>query len=125
LRERDLETQLSPFCRCLLRPSLSVGNNNTLRYTTLRYARYVNPKTGEASPLVSQEVWEIVMKNKELLDNAIDYTKDFEYDYFGFKTLERSYLLKMNGRIVERPQHMLVCVRLMCLYLCLCCCCCC
>lgn len=85
----------------------------------------MNPKTGEASPLVSQEVWEIVMKNKELLDNAIDYTKDFEYDYFGFKTLERSYLLKMNGRIVERPQHMLVCVRLMCLYLCLCCCCCC
>jgi ribonucleoside-diphosphate reductase alpha chain len=68
----------------------------------------VNPRTGEPSPLVSQELWEITMKNKDLIDNVIDYSKDFEYDYFGFKTLERSYLLKMNGRIVERPQHMLV-----------------
>lgn len=76
----------------------------------------MNPRTGEPSPLVSQELWEIVMKNKELLDNAIDYSKDFEYDYFGFKTLERSYLLKMNGRIVERPQHMLVSLLLLILF---------
>ena len=48
------------------------------------------------------------MKNKEKLDSTIIYNRDFGYDYFGFKTLERSYLLKLNGKIAERPQHMLM-----------------
>ncbi len=69
---------------------------------------YVNPRTGKASPLVSDEAYEVITANAERLDSAIIYTRDFGYDYFGFKTLERSYLLKINGKIVERPQHMLM-----------------
>ena len=48
------------------------------------------------------------MANAEQLDAAMDYSRDYDYDYFGFKTLERSYLLRANGKIVERPQHMLM-----------------
>lgn len=70
--------------------------------------RYVDTRTQRKSPLISDEVYEVIQKNKELLDDAIDETKDFSYDYFGFKTLERSYLLKVNGSIVERPQYMLM-----------------
>lgn len=69
---------------------------------------YVNPRTGLASPLLSDEVFEVIKDNAEELDSRIIYTRDFNYDYFGFKTLERSYLLKINGRIAERPQHMLM-----------------
>ena len=69
---------------------------------------YVNPRTGLASPLLSDEVYEVIRDNAEELDSCIIYTRDFNYDYFGFKTLERSYLLKINGRIAERPQHMLM-----------------
>ncbi len=69
---------------------------------------YVNPRTGQASPLLSDEVYEVIMANAEVLDSTIIYNRDFNYDYFGFKTLERSYLLKINGKIVERPQHMLM-----------------
>jgi ribonucleoside-diphosphate reductase alpha chain len=69
---------------------------------------YVNPRTGTAAPLLSDEVYETIMANAEVLDSTIIYNRDFNYDYFGFKTLERSYLLKINGQIVERPQHMLM-----------------
>ncbi|AWA29072.1 ribonucleoside-diphosphate reductase subunit alpha [Flavobacterium magnum] len=69
---------------------------------------YVNPRTGMASPLLSEEVHEVIQKNAEFLDSHVIYNRDFNYDYFGFKTLERSYLLKINGKIVERPQHMLM-----------------
>ncbi|RYJ41333.1 ribonucleoside-diphosphate reductase subunit alpha [Flavobacterium beibuense] len=69
---------------------------------------YVNPRTGQESPLLSDEVYETIMANAEVLDSTIIYNRDFNYDYFGFKTLERSYLLKINGKIVERPQHMLM-----------------
>ncbi|MGX7667272.1 ribonucleoside-diphosphate reductase subunit alpha [Flavobacterium pedocola] len=69
---------------------------------------YVNPRTGQASPLLSDEVYEAIMANAETLDSSIIYNRDFNYDYFGFKTLERSYLLRINGHIVERPQHMLM-----------------
>ena len=69
---------------------------------------YVNPRTGQESPLLSDEVYEAIMANAEVLDSTIIYNRDFNYDYFGFKTLERSYLLKINGKIVERPQHMLM-----------------
>ncbi len=68
----------------------------------------VNEVTGEYSPLVSKELYETVMANAERLDKAIVDKRDFGYDYFGFKTLERSYLLKMNGKIVERPGQMLM-----------------
>jgi len=69
---------------------------------------YVNPRTGKAAPLLSDEVYKVVMDNAEELDSTIIYNRDFGYDYFGFKTLERSYLLKLNGNIAERPQHMLM-----------------
>ncbi|NBL65564.1 ribonucleoside-diphosphate reductase subunit alpha [Flavobacterium sp. NST-5] len=69
---------------------------------------YVNPRTGQRAPLLSDEVHAAIMENAEFLDSHVIYTRDFNYDYFGFKTLERSYLLKINGKIVERPQHMLM-----------------
>lgn len=69
---------------------------------------YVNPRTGQKSPLLSDEVYKVIMDNAAKLDSTIIYNRDFGYDYFGFKTLERSYLLKLNGEIVERPQHMLM-----------------
>ena len=58
--------------------------------------------------MISKQIYEIVRDNAELLDSAIVYERDFHYQYFGFKTLERSYLLKINGKIAERPQHMLM-----------------
>lgn len=67
---------------------------------------YVHPKTGEPAPLISDEVHSIVMANSEVLDAAVDHSRDFDFDFFGFKTLERSYLLRTNGEITERPQHM-------------------
>ncbi|KAI1634183.1 ribonucleotide reductase [Biscogniauxia mediterranea] len=69
---------------------------------------YVNPKNGKASPMIAQETYDCVMRHKEDFDSAIVYDRDFNYQYFGFKTLERSYLLKLNGKIVERPQHMIM-----------------
>ena len=69
---------------------------------------YVNPRTGQEAPLLSDEVYNVIMENAEKLDSTIIYNRDFNYDYFGFKTLERSYLLKINGKIAERPQHMLM-----------------
>ena len=69
---------------------------------------YVNPRTGKEAPMLSDEVYNVIMENAERLDSSIIYNRDFNYDYFGFKTLERSYLLKINGKIAERPQHMLM-----------------
>ena len=69
---------------------------------------FINPKTCEPAPLIADDVYEIVMEHAELLDSAIIYDRDFGYDYFGFKTLERSYLLRLDGQVAERPQHMLM-----------------
>jgi ribonucleoside-diphosphate reductase alpha subunit len=68
--------------------------------------KHVHPKTGADAPLISDEVYEHVMANKERLDAAVDHTRDFSFDFFGFKTLERSYLLRVHGKVAERPQHM-------------------
>ncbi|KAG8660686.1 hypothetical protein MANES_02G181900v8 [Manihot esculenta] len=69
---------------------------------------YVDKRSGQKASLIADDVYEIIMKNAALLDSEIIYDRDFDYDYFGFKTLERSYLLKVDGKIVERPQHMLM-----------------
>ena len=69
---------------------------------------YVDPVTGQNASLIADDVWEIIQKNSELLDSSIIYDRDFSYDFFGFKTLERSYLLKIQGEIAERPQQMLM-----------------
>ncbi len=69
---------------------------------------YTNPRNQKKSPLLADDVYKIIKDNAAQLDSTIIYNRDFGYDYFGFKTLERSYLLKINGEIVERPQHMLM-----------------
>ncbi|CAG8766027.1 8630_t:CDS:2, partial [Cetraspora pellucida] len=69
---------------------------------------YVNPKTRKRASMISEATYNIVMKNSEKLNSAIIYDRDYNYNYFGFKTLERSYLLRINGKVAERPQHMLM-----------------
>ncbi|MEZ7825818.1 MAG: ribonucleoside-diphosphate reductase subunit alpha [Schleiferiaceae bacterium] len=69
---------------------------------------YVNPESNKPAPLIADDVYEVISANAEYLDSQVIYDRDFSYDYFGFKTLERSYLLRMYGKIVERPQHMLM-----------------
>ncbi len=69
---------------------------------------YVDPRTGLPASLIADDVFKVICDNAELLDSTIIYDRDFGYDFFGFKTLEKSYLLKLNGKVVERPQHMLM-----------------
>lgn len=69
---------------------------------------YIEPKSKKSSPLISDKVYNFIMKNKDKLNSAIVYDRDFAYDYFGFKTLERSYLFRIDNKVVERPQHALM-----------------
>jgi len=69
---------------------------------------YIDPKTGQNASLVADDVYAVIKANSDVLDSTIIYDRDFRYDYFGFKTLTRSYLMKLNGQIVERPQQMLM-----------------
>ncbi|MBL7985935.1 MAG: ribonucleoside-diphosphate reductase subunit alpha, partial [Flavobacteriales bacterium] len=69
---------------------------------------YIDPKTGQKAALLADDVYTIISENADVLDSAIIYDRDFTYDFFGFKTLERSYLLRLHGKVVERPQHMLM-----------------
>ncbi|MEN7550925.1 ribonucleoside-diphosphate reductase subunit alpha [Rapidithrix thailandica] len=74
--------------------------------TMKRLYGFIDPITDEHSPMISKEAYEVIRKNAARLDEAVDYERDYDFDYFGFKTLERSYLLRIDGKIVERPQHM-------------------
>ncbi|MEQ9440056.1 MAG: ribonucleoside-diphosphate reductase subunit alpha [Cyclobacteriaceae bacterium] len=76
--------------------------------TMKRLYSYVDPKNGEHAPLISKETYAVIKKHAALLDSTIIYSRDYSYDFFGFKTLERSYLIKLDGKVVERPQHMLM-----------------
>jgi ribonucleoside-diphosphate reductase alpha chain len=87
-----------------LHKETSKSFSNTMK----RLYTYVDPKTGENAPMVSKEVYEFIRKHAALLDSSIIYDRDYNYDYFGFKTLEKSYLLRVDGKAVERPQHMLM-----------------
>lgn len=69
---------------------------------------YIDPNTNLSASLLADDVYQAIMDNRDVLDSSIIYDRDFRYDYFGFKTLTRSYLLRINGEIVERPQHMLM-----------------
>ena len=69
---------------------------------------YIDPKTNQNAPLISDEVYDVITKNADILDSTIIYDRDFRYDFFGFKTLERSYLLRLKGEVAERPQQMLM-----------------
>lgn len=87
-----------------LHKTTSQSFSNTMK----RLYTYINPKTGENAALIAPDVYGVVKKHAARLDEAIQYERDFDYDYFGFKTLERSYLIKLDGKVVERPQHMLM-----------------
>jgi ribonucleoside-diphosphate reductase alpha chain len=76
--------------------------------TMKRLYTYINPKTGENAALLSTKVFGVIQANAKRLDEAIDYNRDYNYDFFGYKTLERSYLMRLDGKVVERPQHMLM-----------------
>ena len=99
------------FAKLAARISVSNLHKNTKKSfaeTMEDLYKYVNPRTGKKAPLLSDEVYKVISENADKLDSTIIYNRDFGYDYFGFKTLERSYLLKLNGKIAERPQHMLM-----------------
>lgn len=92
-----------------------IAISNLHKQTTKQFSQvisdlynYVNPKNGLHSPMISDEVYNIVMEFKDELNSAIVYDRDFKYNYFGFKTLERSYLLRINGEVAERPQHLVM-----------------
>jgi len=87
-----------------LHKTTSQSFSNTMK----RLYTYVNAKTGENAGLIATDVYRIVKQHASLLDENIDYSRDFDYDYFGFKTLEKSYLIRLDGKVVERPQHMLM-----------------
>ena len=101
----------------LLASRISVSNlhkstDKSFSKTMGRLYNYIDPKTNEAAPLLADDVYQIIQDNAATLDSSIIYDRDFNYDYFGFKTLERAYLLKLDGQIAERPQHMLMRVSL-------------
>jgi ribonucleoside-diphosphate reductase alpha chain len=87
-----------------LHKTTSKSFTNTMK----RLYTYLDPKTGENASLISKETYGVIKKHAALLDSTIIYDRDFSYDYFGYKTLERSYLMKLDGKIVERPQHMIM-----------------
>ncbi len=106
-----LTTAHPDYAKLAARISVSNLHKNTKKSfseTMKDLYEYVNPRTGKEAPLLSDEVYKVISENAEMLDSTIIYNRDFGYDYFGFKTLERSYLLKLNGKIAERPQHMLM-----------------
>ncbi|MCK0190513.1 ribonucleoside-diphosphate reductase subunit alpha [Arenibacter sp. F20364] len=106
-----MTTSHPDYAKLAARISVSNLHKNTKKSfseTMKDLYEYVNPRTGKKAPLLSDEVYKVVSENADRLDSTIIYNRDFGYDYFGFKTLERSYLLKLNGKIAERPQHMLM-----------------
>lgn len=88
--------------------NLHKNTNKSFSKTMETLYNYIDPKTGKKAPLIADDVYDIIVNNAQELDSTIIYDRDFGYDYFGFKTLERSYLLKINGQVAERPQHMLM-----------------
>jgi ribonucleoside-diphosphate reductase alpha chain len=88
--------------------NLHKSTNKSFSKTMSDLYHYIDPKTGNKAPLLADDIFEIIQENAQILDSTIIYDRDFGYDYFGFKTLERSYLLKLNGKVAERPQHMIM-----------------
>ena len=88
--------------------NLHKNTDKSFSDTMERLYHYIDPKTGQKAGLISDETMEIIRQHKDDLDSAVIYDRDYDFDYFGFKTLERSYLLRIDGQVVERPQHMLM-----------------
>lgn len=86
--------------------NLHKNTEKSFSATMRKLFHYVHPKTHQVSPLIAADVMEVIENNAELIDSTLIYDRDFHFDYFGFKTLERSYLIQLNGKIVERPQHL-------------------
>jgi ribonucleoside-diphosphate reductase alpha chain len=95
----------------LLASRIAVSNlhKNTTKsfsHTMETLYRYTDAKAGKAASLLAEDVWQVIHENAELLDSTIIYDRDYGFDFFGFKTLEKSYLLRVDGKVAERPQHM-------------------
>ncbi len=95
----------------LLASRIAVSNlhKNTIKSfseTMRKLYHYLDKGSGKKTPLLADEVWKVIEDNAELLDSTLIYDRDFGFDYFGFKTLEKSYLMKIDGKVAERPQHM-------------------
>ena len=107
----SMTTKHPDYAVLAARIAISNLHKNTLKSfsgTMKLLYQYIDPKTGENASLISKETWKIIQANAALLDSSIIYDRDFGYDFFGYKTLEKSYLMKLNNKIVERPQHMLM-----------------
>ena len=95
----------------ILASRIAVSNlhKNTLKSfsaTMRKLYDYVDDASGKALPMIADDIMQIIEENADILDSTLIYDRDFAFDYFGFKTLEKAYLLKINGKIAERPQHM-------------------
>jgi len=109
------KTTLHPdYGKLASRISISNHNKNTSpSYSEVIQLLWDNKDVlGEHCPLINKRLYDMVMEHKNKINATLDYEKDFNYDYFGFKTLERAYLMRINGKIVERPQHLLMRVAL-------------
>ncbi|MEP7141381.1 MAG: ribonucleoside-diphosphate reductase subunit alpha [Ferruginibacter sp.] len=105
----SLATRHPDYAVLASRIAVSNLHKNTIKSfseTMRKMYWYVDQSNGKKSPLLDDDVWQVIEDNAEVLDSTIIYDRDFAFDYFGFKTLEKSYLLKIDGKIVERPQHM-------------------
>ncbi|CAI5739943.1 unnamed protein product [Hyaloperonospora brassicae] len=108
-------TQHPDFSKLAARIAVSNLHKNTNKVFSDNievFHKNVHEKTGAAAPLIADDVYAVVMQHKDLLNSALIHDRDFEYDYFGFKTLERGYLFRVHGTVVERPQQMIMRVAL-------------
>ncbi|MGB4906431.1 MAG: ribonucleotide reductase N-terminal alpha domain-containing protein, partial [Saprospiraceae bacterium] len=88
--------------------NLHKNTNKSFSATMEILYNYIDPKNNQKASLIADDIMAIIRDNREKLDSAIIYDRDFVFDYFGFKTLEKSYLMRANGEVVERPQHLLM-----------------
>jgi ribonucleoside-diphosphate reductase alpha chain len=105
----SLTTKHPDYALLASRIAISNLHKNTLKSfseTMEKLYNYTDIGSGKRTPLLAEDVYEIIQANAELLDSTIIYDRDFGFDYFGFKTLEKSYLLRIEGKVAERPQHM-------------------
>ena len=111
----SLATKHPDYAILASRIAVSNLHKNTIKSfseTMKKLYLYVDKSNGKKSPLIADDIWQVIEENAEVLDSTIIYDRDFSFDYFGFKTLEKAYLLKVDGKIVERPQHMFMRVAL-------------
>ena len=104
----SLATQHPDYGTLAGRIVVSNHQKNTISsfYDTMKQLFDFIDVRGDKSSLINEETWKVICENREFLESIVDYNRDYLIDYFGFKTLERSYLFKVNGKVLERPQHM-------------------